>query len=112
MTYSRDKYTVHELLDRVETSRILPLDPDLHASEIPGRDIVCDVDGLWRDITETSDNIRIDVGPLVHRGISSIFSQRFSILNPIKHLPWAMSSVKLSLHFARLSSWVRHFNFD
>ncbi|KIY51086.1 hypothetical protein FISHEDRAFT_21430, partial [Fistulina hepatica ATCC 64428] len=66
---SGDRYVVHELL--------MPLDPVtscdedvLHDSEAPGRDIMADDDGFWREIVMESGRhtaISVDVGPIEHR---------------------------------------------
>jgi ribonuclease Z len=77
-TRSADKYAVHELLTANDpTTPCTPSDV-LHASEFPGRDIRCDIEGFWREFT-TSVNLDFgtqlvaDAGPIIHRGASRLW---------------------------------------
>ncbi|KAJ7349458.1 beta-lactamase-like protein [Mycena albidolilacea] len=70
LTHTADKYVVHELLrpDDVPT----PCDPPevMHANEVIGRDIRCDEDGFWKEITRgkgTLGDVLVDAGPILHR---------------------------------------------
>jgi len=35
-------------------------------NELPGRDIICDDDGLWRNV-ETANGLLIQAAPIIHR---------------------------------------------
>lgn len=61
------KFRVHELVK--PTDPITSCEPDLlHASELPGRDILCDQDGLWTGFLEKVGVFDVSAGPVVHRG--------------------------------------------
>ncbi|KAI0058152.1 hypothetical protein BV25DRAFT_1891647 [Artomyces pyxidatus] len=69
-TRTADGYAVHELL--VPTDARTPCEPAevLHPSERRGRDLLCDQDGFWRDITIVKSQrgeIRVQAGPIIHR---------------------------------------------
>jgi ribonuclease Z len=72
LTYTRtaDRYAVHELL--IPTDPRTPCnDEALHVNEEPGRDVLCDEDGFWRNFTEGRSirgSVYVCAGPLVHRG--------------------------------------------
>jgi len=93
MTFTRtsDAYVVHELLrtdDPITPCNPPSDDPDpnassnhrdwdvLHSSELPGRDILADNQGLWRDIDSEMHSstprrttcFSIHAGPILHRG--------------------------------------------
>jgi len=93
MTFTRtsDAYVVHELLRTHDpiTPCNPPFDGDdpnasssyrnwdvLHSSELPGRDILADDQGLWRDVdsqmyspaSRRTIHFSIHAGPILHRG--------------------------------------------
>ena len=87
LTRTSYKYVVHELLTTQDT--ITPCDPPLsnstisepnvmHSSEVVGLDIwASPEDGLWRAATYgkgTMSEIVVDIGPVLHRGMSHSIS--------------------------------------
>ncbi|KAI0295601.1 beta-lactamase-like protein [Multifurca ochricompacta] len=68
-TKTAERYAVHELL--TPNDSCTPCDIEvLHDSEEPGRDVLCDEEGFWRDFTEGMSNrgsVHVCAGPLVHR---------------------------------------------
>jgi len=65
----RGKYTAHELLLGNDTPYLCD-ESDLHANEVPGRDIRIDTDGFWQNFEE-SDGFKIHAAPITHRGEKS-----------------------------------------
>ncbi|KZS99018.1 hypothetical protein SISNIDRAFT_545856 [Sistotremastrum niveocremeum HHB9708] len=59
------KYAAHELLVSGEQPTTC-VQEELFKNELPGRDILCDVSGVWRDF-ETSEGMSVDAGPILHR---------------------------------------------
>lgn len=69
-TRSAEAYAVHELL--LPTDASTPCEPVdvLHSSEIAGRDLRCDDDGFWRDVTtgrSSRGTVCLQAGPIIHR---------------------------------------------
>ncbi|KAH9954537.1 beta-lactamase-like protein [Russula dissimulans] len=68
-TKTADRYAVHELL--TPTDARTPCNDDvLHESEEPGRDVLCDSDGYWRNFAEgrsSRGTVYVCAGPLIHR---------------------------------------------
>ncbi|TDL22426.1 hypothetical protein BD410DRAFT_723115 [Rickenella mellea] len=60
-----ERYAVHELLSPTDTPTSCTLS-DLHEGETPGRDIVCDEDGLWRGFLDAG-HVQVDAAPIFHR---------------------------------------------
>jgi ribonuclease Z len=64
-----DRYAVHELV--TPTDPRTPCDnAALHDHEEPGRDVLCDEDGYWRNFAEGRSfrgSVNVCAGPLVHR---------------------------------------------
>lgn len=62
-------YAVHELLTPEDD--LTPCGTgDLHASELPGHDILSDDDGFWREIVDSQsqrNRLLVDAGPIIHR---------------------------------------------
>jgi len=68
-TKTADRYAVHELLTPTD-ARTPCNDEVLHGSEEPGRDVLCDADGYWRNFAEgrsTRGTVYVCAGPLIHR---------------------------------------------
>ncbi|KAN0107445.1 Beta-lactamase-like protein [Russula decolorans] len=68
-TQTADRYAVHELLTRTDP-RTPCEDEALHDHEEPGRDLICDEDGYWRNFAEGRSfrgAVNVCAGPLIHR---------------------------------------------
>lgn len=70
-TRSAEKYCVHELLTPSDcTTSCAP--EVLHSNELPGRDVMCDTDGFWRNLEyerTARAEITVHAGPIEHRGL-------------------------------------------
>ncbi|TFY65703.1 hypothetical protein EVG20_g5386 [Dentipellis fragilis] len=69
-TRTAEAYAVHELLSPGDP--ITPCEPPhiRHSSEAPGRDIMCDDDGFWRNIASGHSprgEVIVQAGPILHR---------------------------------------------
>ncbi|EKM82945.1 hypothetical protein AGABI1DRAFT_125422 [Agaricus bisporus var. burnettii JB137-S8] len=102
MTFTRceNTYVVHELLCKDDP--VIPCNPPvdehdpmsgsdfkdwdvLHCSEVPGRDIRADNQGLWRDIapdthSRRATQIQIHASPILHRGKLMHITRAFVLL--------------------------------
>ncbi|KAI0287085.1 hypothetical protein BC826DRAFT_1046870 [Russula brevipes] len=68
-TQTADRYAVHELLTPTDPRTTCSNDA-LHGNEEPGRDVLCDADGYWRNFAEGHSfrgAVHVCAGPLVHR---------------------------------------------
>ncbi|KAI0942742.1 hypothetical protein AcW1_003294 [Taiwanofungus camphoratus] len=86
-TRTAERYAVHELLGPDEQPSIFagtesnvvdiagPLEEGRLENEAPGRDVMCDTDGFWRDIViertvggrKSEARVTVDAGPIAHR---------------------------------------------
>ncbi|KAA1467860.1 hypothetical protein DENSPDRAFT_833013 [Dentipellis sp. KUC8613] len=69
-TRTAEAYAVHELL--FPGDPVTPCEPPnvRHSSEAPGRDIMCDEDGFWRNIASGHSprgEVIVQAGPILHR---------------------------------------------